>query len=120
MVRIDDEKEYIRRIELAVLSAGRQITKQKLHGAFIFLKHKEIDNLVKKYFNGRKIRQASFHDETNLEEYEIRILDVMKVILNKKHIFIYERNIVEKIKARDLSIVAIYKKKPKYKIVGGT
>lgn len=118
MVRIDNEKEYILRIESAVMSAGRKIINEKLHGAFIFLKHKDIDTLTKKYFNGRKIRQASFHGETNCTNYEIQILNTMKVALNKNHVFVYEKDIVDKIKAKDLSIVLKFRKKPKYKIVG--
>jgi len=118
MVRIDNEKEYIECIESAVINAGRKIIKTKLHGAFIFLKYKDINTLSKKYFNGKRIRQASFHSETNLKSHEIQILNAMRVALNKNHVFVYEKDIVDKIKAKDLSIVSKFRKKPKYKIVG--
>ena len=68
MVRIDNEKEYIECIESAVINAGRKIIKTKLHGAFIFLKYKDINTLSKKYFNFHR-REVPFRQMGDERRY---------------------------------------------------
>jgi len=104
-MRITNEKKYVEFLEGAVITAGKEILKNKCYGKFVFLNYKDINALTKKYFDGVNIRQVSFTNEP-LTGYERRVVHAMKVALNANHVFIYETDIVAKIKNKDKTIIS--------------
>jgi hypothetical protein len=111
-MRIDNYIRYRKFLEGAVITAGKEIVRAKLNGKFILINYDDIKALTDKYMDGKLIKQASFKHE-NLTSYEMRILKACKVALNINHIFVYEKDIVSKIKNKDATIVSSVEYDPK-------
>lgn len=108
-MRIDNQRRYIKTLESAVIDAGKKILKEK-RKKFIFMKYDNIQELTKRYMDGHNIRQASFHKE-GLSSIEYTIVKMMKIALNQNSIFVYEKDIINRIKAGDKTIILSFGEK---------
>jgi hypothetical protein len=105
-MKIETHEKYVKYLEHSLIIASVNIMKSKLFGRFITMKYDDIQKLTSKYLDGKMIRQASFHKEKSLTGYEKRILHAGKIAMNHNRTFVYESDIVAKIKSGDKSILA--------------